>query len=155
MWKGLLDADYVLEWIPPQHENVLSAGKWNKIATNNEWQTLLQYRGLHLCPLPRSYTRVAPDGSTSILDGAAITSAEITELTCWQLSDHLALHITFCPEQAKARRFPNRVLDDLMFQHDSEECTRIWANIVNSLSRPQDLCLAWDGFKQSLIDPTH
>ena len=39
--KKVQDADYVLEWIPPNHEHVLIAGDWNAIATNEEWHTLL------------------------------------------------------------------------------------------------------------------
>ena len=79
--EDIQHTDYVLEWIPPHHGHLLITRDWNKLTTNNEWLALLQYKELHICPLPMDFTRIGPDGSTSILDNAAITNATITKLT--------------------------------------------------------------------------
>ena len=118
--KKVHDVDYVLEWIPPHHEHVLIAGDWNKVATEEEWHVLLQFRGLHSCPLPLDCTRVSRDEKTSLLDGVASTDAVVTKLMPWHLSDHLALIIKFGPDQPKAKHFPLKVLEDTVFQKTGE-----------------------------------
>ena len=54
--EDIQHTDYVLEWIPPHHIHLLITRDWNKLATNNEWLALLQYKGLHICPLPIDFT---------------------------------------------------------------------------------------------------
>ena len=73
----------------------------------------------------------------------------------WHLSDHLALVIEFGPDQPKAKHFPLKVLEDTVFQKQAKACTRIWKEIMKNITCPQDLCQAWDGYKQSLVDLAH
>ena len=153
--EDIQHTDYVLEWIPPHHEHLLITGDWNKLATNNEWLALLQYKGLHICPLPMDFTRIGPDGSTSILDNAASTNAAITKLTAWPLSDHLALNISFGPEKSLAKKFPIKILDDSVYQREAQYCAQMWSKIMDTLSSPQDLCLTWDGLKSILVILAH
>ena len=101
------------------------------------------------------FTRIGPDGSTSILDNAASTNATITKLTTWPLSDHLALNISFGPEKSLEQKFPIKILDDSVYQREARFCAQMWNIIMDTLSSPQDLCLVWDGFKSVLVTLAH